>query len=110
MLLNGRAPLPGQVMTFPDLAKTFRSVATEGKDGFYKGRIADSIVQLIDSKNGVMTLEDLKEHHTEFVEPIGYTYKGEVTLWEVGGLLLLTQDRLILRVSALRTDKESPPW
>lgn len=40
MLLNGRAPLPGEVMKFPELAATFRSIVKDGKDGFYKGRIA----------------------------------------------------------------------
>lgn len=28
-------------MRFPDLAKTFRALAEEGKDGFYKGRVAE---------------------------------------------------------------------
>jgi gamma-glutamyltranspeptidase/glutathione hydrolase len=57
MLLNGRgiiifihsvfplsnvpiAPRPGEVMRFPDLAETFKTLVREGKDGFYKGRIA----------------------------------------------------------------------
>ena len=83
MLLNGKAPLPGQIMTFPNLAKTFRSVAEKGKDGFYKGRIAEAIVELIQSKGGVMELEDLAKHETSFVEPIKYTYGGEVTVYEV---------------------------
>lgn len=83
MLLNGKAPLPGQIMTFPDLAKTFRSVAENGKDGFYKGRIAEAIVELIQSKGGLMELDDLTKHETTFVEPISYTYQGEVTVYEV---------------------------
>ncbi|KAF8607849.1 gamma-glutamyltranspeptidase [Ceratobasidium sp. AG-I] len=82
MLLNGRAPFPGEVMRFPDLAQTFRSLVSEGKDGFYKGRVAEAIVELIKSKGGVMELSDLAEHDTEFVEPISYTYGGEVTLYE----------------------------
>jgi len=40
MLLNGRAPLPGEIMKFPELAATFRSIVKDGKDGFYTGRIA----------------------------------------------------------------------
>lgn len=83
MLLKGRAPLPGQIMTFPDLASTFRSVAKDGKDGFYKGRIAEAIVELIQSKGGVMELSDLATHETTFVEPLMYTYAGEVTVYEV---------------------------
>jgi gamma-glutamyltranspeptidase / glutathione hydrolase len=83
MLLNGKAPLPGQIMTLINLAKTFRSVASLGKDGFYKGRIAEAIVEVIQSKGGVMELEDLAKHESSFVEPIHYTYGGEVTVYEV---------------------------
>lgn len=82
MLLNGKAPRPGQVMKLTNLAKTLRSVAEHGKDGFYKGRVAEAIVELIQSKGGVMSLEDLANHRTDFVEPLKYTYKGEVTVYE----------------------------
>ncbi|KAJ7186661.1 nucleophile aminohydrolase [Mycena filopes] len=71
MLLNGKAPRPGQIMRFPNLARTFREVAAYGKNGFYKGRIAQAIVDL-----------DLAGHETAFVVPIRYTYADEVTLWE----------------------------
>lgn len=89
MLLNGHAPLPGQIMTFPDLARTFRAIAAEGKDGFYKGRIAEAIVELIKSKGGLMSLDDLEMHRSQFVEPIQYTYSDEVTVYEVRGISLL---------------------
>lgn len=82
MLLNGRAPRPGEVKTFPDLAKTFRAVAEQGKDGFYKGRVAQAIVDLIQSKGGVMELSDLESHSSTLVEPIKYTYKDDVTVYE----------------------------
>lgn len=85
MLLDGKAPLPGQIVTLPNLARTFRTVAEQGKDGFYKGRIAQAIVDLIQSQGGVMELEDLAKHETSFVEPIKYTYGGEVTVYEVSG-------------------------
>ncbi|PFH54779.1 hypothetical protein AMATHDRAFT_134167 [Amanita thiersii Skay4041] len=82
MLLNGKAPLPGQIVKLPNLARTFREVAKHGKDGFYKGRIAEAIVDLIQSQGGVMELEDLANHSTAFVEPIKYTYANEVTVYE----------------------------
>jgi gamma-glutamyltranspeptidase / glutathione hydrolase len=91
MLLDGKAPLPGQVMRFPNLAKTFRALAEHGKDGFYKGRIAEAIVEVIKSKGGVMELEDLARHASEFVEPIRYTYGGEVTIYEVTQAPLCTR-------------------
>lgn len=34
-------------MQFPDLAQTFRAVAEHGRKGFYEGRIAEAIVELI---------------------------------------------------------------
>jgi gamma-glutamyltranspeptidase/glutathione hydrolase len=84
MLLNGKAPLPGQVKKFPTLADTFRAVAEHGAKGFYTGRIAEAIVELIQSKGGCMELDDLAAHRTDWVEPIKYTYSGEVTVYEVG--------------------------
>lgn len=83
MLLNGKAPLPGQIMKFPNLAKTFREVVARGKDGFYKGRIAQAIVDLIQNKGGLMELDDLANHKSTFVDPIKYTYANEVTVYEV---------------------------
>ncbi|KAJ7275161.1 gamma-glutamyltranspeptidase [Mycena haematopus] len=82
MLVNGKAPLQGQIAKFPNLAQTFREVATHGKDGFYKGRVAQAIVDLIQSKGGLMELDDLAMHKTTFVDPIKYTYANEVTLYE----------------------------
>lgn len=90
MLLDGKGPQPGEVMEMPYLGKTFRELATKGKDGFYKGRIAEAIVELVQSKGGFLTMEDLAEHAeqgTEEVEPISYTYnhggdKQGVTLHE----------------------------
>lgn len=83
MLLNGKAPLPGQIIQLPTLAQTFREVVKHGKDGFYKGRVAQAIVDLIQSKGGVMELGDLADHTSTFVKPIKYTYANEVTVYEV---------------------------
>ncbi|KAF5355776.1 hypothetical protein D9756_004066 [Leucocoprinus leucothites] len=89
MLLNGRAPRPGEVIKLPNLAQTFRELGKKGKDGFYKGRIAQAIVDLIKSKGGVMELDDLAEHSSAFVEPIKYTYANEVTVYEVNALRMV---------------------
>lgn len=83
MLLGGKAPLPGQVIKLPNLAQTFREVATHGKDGFYKGRVAQAIVDLVQSKGGVMDLKDLANHESSFSDPISYTYGNDITIYEV---------------------------
>lgn len=87
MLLNGRAPGPGELITLPTLAESLREISIHGKDGFYKGRIAEEIVKVVKSKGGVMELEDLAKHKTDFVDPISYTYKGDITVYEVSGVI-----------------------
>lgn len=83
MLRNGKAPKAGQIMKMPNLANTFREIVDKGCDGFYKGRIAQSIVDLIKSKGGLMTLDDLSSHESTPVEPINISYNlKDVQIWE----------------------------
>lgn len=57
-----RAPRAGEIMKNVNLAKTFRALATEGKKGFYTGRIAQSIVDVLKLTGGHMELSDLEDH------------------------------------------------
>jgi gamma-glutamyltranspeptidase/glutathione hydrolase len=83
ILLNGKAPRPGQAIKRPTLARTFKELVKHGKDGFYKGRVAQAIVDLVQSQGGVMDLGDLANHTSTWVEPIKYTYANDVTVYEV---------------------------
>ena len=76
MLIDGRAPITGELMRNPTLARTFRTLAEHGKPGFYEGRIAEAIVELLGSMGGVMATDDLKAHRSTFPEPISVDYKG----------------------------------
>lgn len=90
-------------MTFPNLARSFREISVNGKDGFYKGRIAEEIVKVVKSKGGLMELEDLAKHKTDFVDPIKYTYKGEITVHEVSSITLRDEIPLKTLVPSKRT-------
>ncbi|KAG2197303.1 hypothetical protein INT46_001810 [Mucor plumbeus] len=79
---NNRAPKEGEIMSVPTLAQTFRTLGTEGKEGFYGGRIGEAIVDALKSKGGVMTLEDLAQHNSELIEPISLDYH-DWTIWEI---------------------------
>lgn len=46
-----------------------------GKKGFYEGKIAQAIVELVQSIGGVLDLDDLSSHMSEYVQPISTTYK-----------------------------------
>lgn len=84
---SGDAPLPSNIMTHPELAATFESLAAHGRAGFYEGRIAQAIVDLIASKGGLMTLEDLAGTTADVVTPIKYDFQASaedpgISLWE----------------------------
>lgn len=64
------------VISNPALARALRLIQSQGKDGFYKGEIANAIVAKVKSGNGVMSLADLAEFQTEWVEPISTNYHG----------------------------------
>lgn len=75
-----RAPRPGEIMKNPNLAKTFRALAAEGKKGFYQGRIAESIVKVVQDLGGYMSLEDLAYHAetgTQEVDAISLKFTGQ---------------------------------
>lgn len=73
---NGKTPKVGQIMKNPDLAVTFETVAEEGPDSFYTGKIAESIVNTVQENGGFLTLDDLASHKTEVTKPISVSYRG----------------------------------
>ncbi|KIS69679.1 uncharacterized protein UMAG_10073 [Mycosarcoma maydis] len=88
MLYHGRAPRTGELMRMPTLARTLRELATKGKQGFYTGRVAQAIVDVVQSQGGVLELDDLKDHldrGTEEVEPIKYTYNHPAGARDLAG-------------------------
>lgn len=60
----------------PNLAKALRLIQAEGRDAFYKGAIADAIVQKVQAGGGVMTRDDLAKYEPAWVEPITTNYHG----------------------------------
>jgi gamma-glutamyltranspeptidase/glutathione hydrolase len=75
-LPKGRAPLPGEKWSAPDLARTLeRIAATEGED-FYRGDLAAQIARAAQAEAGALSAEDLAAHQPEWVQPIGLEYRG----------------------------------
>jgi gamma-glutamyltranspeptidase/glutathione hydrolase len=80
-LVNGEAPKPGTVFVQKNLARTLRTLAKGGREAFYRGEIAKAIVDDVQKNGGYLTMEDLAEHKSTWVEPISTTYRGH-TLYE----------------------------
>jgi gamma-glutamyltranspeptidase/glutathione hydrolase len=68
----------GEIYKDPEYAATLRKIAKEGPDGFYKGEIAQAIVDAVHSapKNqGGMTLTDLANYQPQEREPVCGDYR-----------------------------------
>ena len=75
-LPNGWAPRVGQMFKNPDLAMNYRMIATEGRDAFYVGPIAQRIVSCSAQLGGALNADDLAAYDAEWVTPLSTTYRG----------------------------------
>ncbi len=76
-LIDGRAPKPTETFRNPDLARTLSRIAEAGgKDGFYRGPVADAIIATLKERGSPIDAADLAEFEAEWVEPISTTYRG----------------------------------
>jgi len=75
-LQGGKPAAVGSILRNPDLADTLDKIARGGKDAFYKGEIADKIVDQVKKDGGVLTHEDLERFHVRVLEPVRATYRG----------------------------------
>jgi gamma-glutamyltranspeptidase/glutathione hydrolase len=75
-LPDGKAPEVGEIFRNPDLASAYHFLAEEGPEAFYKGRIADAILDASRQLDGTLTPEDLGCYSAEWVEPISTEYRG----------------------------------
>lgn len=100
LLADGRAPRVGERFRNPRLARTLRMIAEGGRDLFYRGELADAIVQFSGAHGGLLTLADLMDHRSVWVEPLAITYRG----YEILQLPPNTQGLVVLET--LRTLEE----
>lgn len=83
LLIDGaRAPKVGEWFTNPDLARTLRTVASQGPGVFYGGALGRQVADHVRSLGGFLTVEDFARHEVEWVNPVGVPFKG-YRLWEL---------------------------
>lgn len=81
-LIDGRAPAYGEIMKLPELAASYRAIASGGSAAFYKGAIAREIVSFSERHGGYFSLRDFAEHKSDWIEPVSTTYRG-YEIWEL---------------------------
>jgi len=73
---NGELYSSGNLFVQNDLAWSLEQIKNNGRDGFYKGAVAELLVEQVSSLGGFITLEDLEKYQPVEREPIAGTYRG----------------------------------
>ncbi len=73
---EGRPFQAGDIVVMKDLANSLRKIAVGGRDVFYHGELAQAIVKYAQENGGLLSLKDLADHRSDWVEPITTTYRG----------------------------------
>jgi gamma-glutamyltranspeptidase / glutathione hydrolase len=66
----------GELFRQPQLAWSLRQVQAGGADAFYRGELAQRIVEGVRAGGGIMDARDLADYRAEVTEPIWSTYRG----------------------------------
>ena len=75
-LRDAKAPPPGTRITQPELANTLQRIADKGAAGFYKGELAQRLVDGVRKHGGIWSMRDLAEYRVVERKPVSGEYRG----------------------------------
>ena len=75
-LVDSAAPPAGTRLVQADLARTLQLIADSGPSAFYRGQVADLIVQEMQRGGGLITREDLARYQAKWRAPVLIGYRG----------------------------------
>jgi len=75
-LPGGKMPEIGQLIKLPDLADILEKLANEGRDGFYKGEVAQRLVDGVRAAGGIWSMEDMSGYTIKERVPVRTRYGG----------------------------------
>ncbi|MCL4217172.1 MAG: gamma-glutamyltransferase [Candidatus Hydrogenedentes bacterium] len=79
---NGKAPRFGEIFVNDDMANTFEILIRDGFDAFYKGEIAERIVEFSKAQGGRFSMRDFETHEATWSDPVTTSYRG-YDVWEL---------------------------
>jgi gamma-glutamyltranspeptidase/glutathione hydrolase len=65
----------GDTIKYPELASTLEKILENGRDGFYKGEVAQKLAAFVQESGGFITEEDLAKYEAKWRDPIVFDYK-----------------------------------
>ncbi|MFA6627112.1 MAG: gamma-glutamyltransferase [Bacilli bacterium] len=116
--LDGISPLQaGDLLVQENLAEALKLIRDQGRDGFYKGAVAQAIVDTIQGEGGLITLADLDKANgfTKTAIPTQGKYKGydivSVNTPSSGGIILIETLNMLEHYGDLaELDHNSPEY
>jgi gamma-glutamyltranspeptidase/glutathione hydrolase len=107
-----KAPHSGERLTRAALARTLEAIRDSGRDGFYRGIVAQSIIEAL-GPNASVTLQDLAEYTARWRTPREFRYRDylirTMPLPSAGGIALTEELTFLDHRSLKGTDWESVP-
>ena len=82
MLPDGKAPKKGDIFKNPYLANTLTILGRDGRDAFYRGELADTMVSFCERVGCFLRKRDLEDHTSTWVQPVSTNYRG-FDVWEL---------------------------
>ncbi|MDB6108903.1 MAG: gamma-glutamyltransferase 1 [Pedosphaera sp.] len=72
---DGTTYAKGEILRQPDLAATYRGIAAQGADWFYRGPFAVAVESWMKKNGGIMTAADLRNYHIAIREAVVTPYR-----------------------------------
>ena len=118
--INGKNSLyskkykPGDTIINNAYAETLRKIMTEGKDGFYRGKVAEDMIETIEGKGGIMTMQDLSDYNSVWRDPVRFKYKDydiiSMSFPSSGGVILGQMMKAIEKFDLSKIKHNSPKY
>ena len=107
-LSNGEVPPVGHLIVQSDLAILLEALAEHGHDGFYRGDLAQKLVDGVVDNGGLWSLEDLAGYRVIERDPVIGTFRGARIISAAppssGGVVLLQALNILERFNDGRVD------
>ncbi|MEO7727683.1 MAG: gamma-glutamyltransferase [Burkholderiales bacterium] len=73
---NNQAPPQGYLLRQPQLAATLEALGREGRDGFYRGAVAQALTGAVNEAGGAWQASDLADYKIVERAPVRFNYRG----------------------------------
>lgn len=107
--IDGKAPLPGDMVYLPKHAQALEKIADSKAKAFYEGELADRLEEESRKHHGYLRKSDLMKHEALWVTPLHVRYHG-YDVWELPpngqGIVALTALNILNEFHFAHRDEE----